>query len=794
MAWGRVATLALLCSPVHARDQILENWESDQKILLNLQDQKRTNNIEGPPSFFMGERAFTKDNPALDHDNGGLELAQQWEHFMDERDSLGGEGPDRIEIFIRTMGSVEDGPGCTVAHAPLDNSGIYDGYVNLPNRGPALVWCPLYAMPEYVNSIKAKTKVVVFIAGGVWALTHPIPRIKHDVHIVGSDIPGRDSDVVAERNGVASKRVTDPQRLRQTFHERAKHRSSYIDEKDHEHQGTRYILSTVIDGGDEVGIWHFGPHLRVKMENICMIGGSAEQGGAVYVEEMTRLPMIAGGSLKMVNCDLVHNHALFGGAIYAGAMGVDVDRTAFTGNLASSCGGAVYVVDGNPIHASYSVFSHNYDRCSRVAPNTAHNPMSSKAGKAAKQEPTLLEKGNGRSTADNPQQIDTSGAISIGRPAQRDSPSDYRQERHTFAVEDPTVEWTSGSMWERVAAWSGFGTSLVSPGGPYKPDEPWWAGCEELWQANSNGLDPLYAENGGGGRGIPRTYRTDEYGSGASAAPKKRSRMSLSKKGREKQRLEEERRANQANVKAETTTTTTTKKTDRQKNADAAPSQAAGDDAGSPPQPVHATEYDDDDDGGPTTDLRGINEALGFAPKGSGAGAPMVLKKGVYVFKPGKGLMLKSDVVMPPTSAPQKAEGIQITVPTPISPSDGKSFLGAQNAEKGIPRGLEESSLRALGSQGAKEGADEEMDHTTMNSEDIAIVYDDDLEDFALELDYDDDGSDMPSFGSGSPFVEQPEQRHSVQGPDSTLTGDRAAAPPNGGLIDDPSDFFGRKL
>ena len=41
------------------RDETFD-WESDDKILLNLEDQKRTNDIGGPPSFFTGERGFTK--------------------------------------------------------------------------------------------------------------------------------------------------------------------------------------------------------------------------------------------------------------------------------------------------------------------------------------------------------------------------------------------------------------------------------------------------------------------------------------------------------------------------------------------------------------------------------------------------------------------------------------------------------------------------------------------------------------------------------------------------------------
>ena len=505
----------------------------------------------------------------LDHDNGGLELAQVWEEFMDERDLFGGKGPDRIEIFIRTMGSVDDGPGCTVAHAPLDASGVYDsgmyasggvydpsiyGNDGLPVRGPALVWCPLYAMPEYVNSINSKTKVVVFIAKGRWTLTNPIPRIKHDLHIVGSDVPGRVKDFSVDWSkgvtvkGVSSNRATDHQRLRETFHERVKLKTSFVEEKRHENQGVKYILSTVIDGGDEVSIWHFAPHLRVKMENLCMMGGSAEQGGAVYVEEMTRLPMLAGGSLKMVNCDLVHNHALFGGAIYSGAMGVDVDRTSFTGNLASSCGGAIYVVDGNPIHASFTIFSHNYDRCGRMGPAAdAQNPFNLRDGKVTKQEPTLLEKGNGKTTTKTPKQIDTSGAISIGRQATRDSSSEYRQERQALVAEGAAAKSTGGGgMWESMTSWTGFESSLASSGGSYKPDEPWWSGCEELWQANSNGLDPFYIEGGGGGRGNPRTYYTDDYqtaGKGAAQNSKKKSRLSLSKKGREKQRLEEEKRS-----------------------------------------------------------------------------------------------------------------------------------------------------------------------------------------------------------------------------------------------------------
>ena len=60
MAMAAVASSSPFGARVSAmRDETLD-WESDDKILLNLKDQKRTKDIGGPPSFFTGERGFTK--------------------------------------------------------------------------------------------------------------------------------------------------------------------------------------------------------------------------------------------------------------------------------------------------------------------------------------------------------------------------------------------------------------------------------------------------------------------------------------------------------------------------------------------------------------------------------------------------------------------------------------------------------------------------------------------------------------------------------------------------------------
>ena len=80
-------------------------------------------------------------------------------------------------------------------------------------------------MPGYVNTIKPKTKVVVFIAEGKWGLTHPIPRISRNVHIVGSATPGREEDFAVDLSkgekvagGTMVNRVGDYHRLRESMH------------------------------------------------------------------------------------------------------------------------------------------------------------------------------------------------------------------------------------------------------------------------------------------------------------------------------------------------------------------------------------------------------------------------------------------------------------------------------------------------------------------------------------------------------------------------------------------------
>lgn len=125
---------------------------------------------------------------------------------------------------------------------------------------------------------------------------------------------------------------------------------------------------------------------------------------------------------------------------------------------------------------------------------------------------------------------------------------------------------------------------------------------------------------------------------------------------------------------------------------------------------------------------------------------------------------------------------IQVTVPTPISPLDGTSL------RSGLGPGLTpgDGKIASASPSGPEDGG----------IENVGVVYDDDLEDFALELDYEEEEGDMPSFGSGSPF-DYLEQGH-VAHTDSPQVDEEQTTPQPGNegesWVEDPSSFFGQKL
>lgn len=150
-------------------------------------------------TFLPNNVAVAGDDPVqVDIDADGTtvledELHGVWQAMHEENPE---DPPDRIEIFVRELGGddEEEHEGCKVAHSGGGENGDGgngdDGQLALPARGPALLWCTLYAMPGYVNTISPTTEVVVFIAGGHWLLPKPLPVIIRDVTVVGSNVPG----------------------------------------------------------------------------------------------------------------------------------------------------------------------------------------------------------------------------------------------------------------------------------------------------------------------------------------------------------------------------------------------------------------------------------------------------------------------------------------------------------------------------------------------------------------------------------------------------------------------------
>ena len=137
-----------------------------------------------------------------------LQLYGVWQAMNDGSD--GDPPPDRIEIFVRDLGQLAPGLGaeaqpddgddaCQVAYHRGGGGG--GGAGELPSSGPALLWCTLYGFPAYVNTIAASTEVVVFIAGGDWAMPAPLPLITRDVTIVGSNVPGDADEYVFKAIG-----------------------------------------------------------------------------------------------------------------------------------------------------------------------------------------------------------------------------------------------------------------------------------------------------------------------------------------------------------------------------------------------------------------------------------------------------------------------------------------------------------------------------------------------------------------------------------------------------------------
>mmetsp|Transcript_71472 Transcript_71472/g.201682 ORF Transcript_71472/g.201682 Transcript_71472/m.201682 type:complete len:222 (+) Transcript_71472:1011-1676(+) len=205
----------------------------------------------------------------------------------------------------------------------------------------------------------------------------------------------------------------------------------------------------------------------------------------------------------------------------------------------------------------------------------------------------------------------------------------------------------------------------------------------------------------------------------------------------------------------------------------------------------------DDLDSGPTTDLRYVStktcththtpachpESLASRTIVGERTLPLILKKGVYNFIHGKGLIGAVQEGTPPLAAsyPSATPIIQVTVPTPISPLDGTS-LGLGLGPELTPGDGKIASV----SPGCPEDG---------GIDNVGVVYDDDLEDFALELDYEDDDGDMPSFGSGSPF-DYLEQGHVAHADSAQIDEKATQQPGNGGenLVNDPSTFFGQKL